>query len=175
MQAAISFYFTLLSSRTSIPRLGVIIPNTQTRCRNHRWKRRYRNCLHGRKCNYSRKFTARDASLQHGIHFFPSSNLGFEDVNSQLQSVSETKIIEKKLSNLFQQTYTSSISYEPNYILDIATSTLKIVFLQMLSSITNPILNFIFTVLFFLLLIWYVILTIWTLRILLPLLNFKNS
>ena len=94
-------------------------------------------------------------------HFFPSSNLGFQDVNSLLQTISETEMIQDQLTNLFQQTDTSSTSYEPSHILDTTTSALKSVFLQMLSSITNPILNFVFTVIFILSLVWSVILTIW--------------
>ena len=101
-------------------------------------------------------------------HFFPSSNLGFEDVNSLLQTISETEMIQDQLTNLFQQTDTSSTSYEPSHILDTTTSALKSVFFQMLSSITNPILNFVFTEIFILSLVWSVILTIWSLRILLP-------
>ena len=101
-------------------------------------------------------------------HFFPSSNLGFEDVNSLLQTISETEMIQNQLTNLFQQTDTSSTPYEPSHILDTTTSALKSVFLQMLSSITNPILKFVFTVIFILSLVWSVILTIWSLRVLLP-------
>ena len=103
-------------------------------------------------------------------HFFLSSNLGFEDVNSLLQTLSETEteIIQDQLTNLFQQTNTSSTSYEPSHILDTTTSALKSVFLHILSSITNPILNFVFTVIFVLSLVWSVIVTIWSLRILLP-------
>ena len=96
-------------------------------------------------------------------HFFPSSNLGFEDVNSLLQTISETEMIQDQLTNLFQQTDTSSTSYEPSHILDTTNSALKSVFLQMLSSITNPILNFVFTVIFILSLVGSVILTIWSL------------
>ena len=76
-------------------------------------------------------------------HFFSSSNIGFEDVNSLLQTISETEMIQDQLINLFQQTDTSSTSYEPSYILDTTNSALKSVFFQMLSSITNPILNFV--------------------------------
>ena len=36
-------------------------------------------------------------------HFFPSSNLGFEDVNSLLQTISETEMIQDQPTNLFQK------------------------------------------------------------------------
>ena len=58
-------------------------------------------------------------------HFFPSSNLGFEDVNSLLPTISKTEMIQDQLKNLFQQTDTSSTSYEPSHILDTITSALK--------------------------------------------------
>ena len=89
-------------------------------------------------------------------------------MNSLLQTISETEMIEDQLRNQFQQTDTFSTSYEPSHILDNTTSAVKSVFLQMLSSITNPILNFVFTVVFTPTLVWSVNLTIWSLCILLP-------
>ena len=101
-------------------------------------------------------------------HFFPSSNLGFEDVNSLLQTISETNMMRDQLTTLFQTSDSSSTSYQPSYVLDTTTSALKNVFLQMMSSITNPIISSILTIIFLLSLIWAVILTAWTLRILVP-------
>ena len=89
-------------------------------------------------------------------------------MNSLLQTVSKTEMIQDQLTNLIQQTDTSSTFYERSHILDTTISALKSVFLQILSSITNPILNFVFTVIFILSLVWSVILIIWSLRILLP-------
>ena len=46
-----------------------------------------------------------------------------------------------KLSSLFQQSGEFSDSAQPSHVLDSTTSALKSAFLQMLSSITNPIIN----------------------------------
>ena len=99
---------------------------------------------------------------------FPSSSFGFEDVNSLLQSISETNIMKNKLGSLFQQSGESSASAQPSYVLDTTTSALKSVFLQMLSSITNPFVNGVISIIFFLSLFWAIILTVWTLRVIIP-------
>ena len=95
-------------------------------------------------------------------HFFPLLNRGYEDVNSLLQTISETEMIQDQLTNLFQQTDTSSTSYEPSHISNTTTSASKSVFFQKLSSITNPILKFVFSIIFILTLVRSVILTFWS-------------
>ena len=97
--------------------------------------------------------------------FFPSSSFGFEGVNSLLQSISETNITKDKLGSLFQQSGESSASAQPSYVLDTTTSALRSVFLQMLSSITNPFVNGVISIIFFLSLLWAINLTVWTLRV----------
>ena len=71
-------------------------------------------------------------------HLFPSSTLGFEDVNSLLQTISETNMMRDQLSFLFQHTDTSSNIYQPAYILDATTSSIQNVFMQLISSISTP-------------------------------------
>ena len=69
-----------------------------------------------------------------------------------------------QLSSLFQHTDTSSNTYQPSYILDAATSSIQNVFMQLISSISNPFINFLVTTAFVLSLIWSIVLTTWTLR-----------
>ena len=82
---------------------------------------------------------------------FPTSSFGFEDVNSLLQSISETNIMKDKLASLFQQSGESSASVQPSYVLDTTNSALKSVFFQMLSSITNPMVDGMISIIFILL------------------------
>ena len=102
--------------------------------------------------------------FQSFTHLFPSSTLGFEDVNSLLQTISETNMMRDQLSSLFQHTDTSTNTYKPSYILDAITSSIQNVFMQLISSISNPFINFLVTTAFVLSLIWSIILTTWTLR-----------
>ena len=102
--------------------------------------------------------------FQSFTHLFPSSTLGFEDVNSLLQTISETNMMRDQLSSLFQHTDTSTNLYKPSYILDATTSSIQNVFMQLISSISNPFINFLVTTAFVLSLIWSIILTTWTLR-----------
>ena len=96
---------------------------------------------------------------------FPSS-FGFEDVNSLLQSSSKTNTITDTITDIyFNEWGESSAIARPSYILDATTFALKSVFLQMLSSITNPIVNGVISITFFFPLLWDIILTVWTLRI----------
>ena len=95
-------------------------------------------------------------------HLFPSSTLGFKDVNSLLQTISETNMMRDQLSSLFQHSDTSSSTYQPSYILDATTSSIQNVFMQLISSISNPFINFLVTAAVSL--IWSIILTTWTLR-----------
>ena len=100
------------------------------------------------------------------IQVFPSSIFGFEDVNSLLQIISENNIVQDQLSSLFQHSDSSSTVYLLSHVLDTTLSALKHIFLQMLSSISNPFLSFVFTVIFLLSLIWAVISTFWSIRLL---------
>ena len=102
--------------------------------------------------------------FQSFTHLFPSSTLGFEDVNSLLQTISETNMMRDQLSSLFQHTDTSTNTYKPSYTLDATTSSIQNVFMQLISSISNPFINFLVTTAFVLSLIWSIILTTWTLR-----------
>ena len=86
-------------------------------------------------------------------HLFPSSTLGFEDVNSLLQTISETNMMRDQLSSLFLHTGTSSNTYQPSYILDATTSSIQNLFMQLISSISNPFINFLVTTAFVLSLI----------------------
>ena len=69
-----------------------------------------------------------------------------------------------QLCSLFQHTDTSSNTYQPSYIIDAATSSIQNVFMQLISSISNPFINFLVTTAFVLSLIWSIVLTTWTLR-----------
>ena len=97
-------------------------------------------------------------------HLFPSSTIGFEDVNSLLQTISETNMMRDELSSLFQHTDTSSNTYQPSYILDATTSSIQNAFMQLISSISNPFIIFLITTAFVLSLIWSIVLTTWTLH-----------
>ena len=92
-------------------------------------------------------------------HFLPSSTLGFENVNLLVQTISETNMTRYQLSSLFQHTNTFSNTYHPSYILDATTSSIQKVFMQLISSISNPFINFLVTTAFALWLIWSLILT----------------
>ena len=81
-------------------------------------------------------------NFQTFTHLFPSSTVGFKGVNSLLQTISETNMMQDQLSSLFQHTDTSSNTYPPSYILDAATSSIQNVFMQLISSISNPFINF---------------------------------
>jgi len=74
----------------------------------------------------------------------------------------------KQLSALFQHTDSSLTSYQPSYAFSTTTSAVGNVFLQLMPSITSPILSFLITVVFLLSLIWAVVLTACTLRVLIP-------
>ena len=71
-----------------------------------------------------------------------------------------------QLSSLFHHSDSSSTIYQPFYVLDTTTYALKDVFLQMLFRITSPVARFVFAVIFVLFLVWAVILTLCTIRIL---------
>ena len=68
------------------------------------------------------------------------------------------------ISSLFQHTDTSTNTYKPSYILDATTSSIQNVFMQLISSISNPFINFLVTTAFVLSLICSIILTTWTLQ-----------
>ena len=103
-------------------------------------------------------------NFQTFTHLFPSSTLGFEDVNLLLQTISETNRMQDQLSSLFQHTDLSSNTYQPSNILDATTSSIQNVFMQLISSISNPFINFLVTTAFVLSLIWSIVLTMWTLH-----------
>ena len=69
-----------------------------------------------------------------------------------------------QLSSLFQHANTSSNTYQPSYILDATTSSIQNVFMQLISSISNPFINFLVAATVVLSLICSIILTTWTLR-----------
>ena len=92
-------------------------------------------------------------------HLFPSFTLGFEDVISLLQTISENNMMRDQLFSLFQHRDTSSNTYQPSYILDVTTSSIQNVFMQLISSISNLFINFLVTTAFVLSLIWSIVLT----------------
>ena len=81
-------------------------------------------------------------NFQTFAHLFPSFTLGFEDVKPLLQTISKSNMMRNQLSSLFQHTDSSSNVYHPSYILDATTSSIQNVFMQLISSISNPFINF---------------------------------
>ena len=75
------------------------------------------------------------------VNLFPSSNLGIEDVNSVLRTLSEANLMHHQLTRLFETKPSSTASADPSILLDSSTSLLKNVFLQMISCLTNPFLS----------------------------------
>ena len=69
-----------------------------------------------------------------------------------------------QLSSLSQHTDTPSNAYQPSYVLDATTSFIQNVFMQLISSISNPFINFLVTTAFVLSLIWSIVSTTWILR-----------
>ena len=102
--------------------------------------------------------------FQTSTHLFPSSILGFVNVNSLFQTINKTNIMRNQLSSLFQHTDTSTNTYQPSYVLDATTSSIQNVFMQLILSISNPFISFLVTTAFALSLIWSIILTTWALR-----------
>jgi len=66
-------------------------------------------------------------------HLFPSSTLRYEDINSLLQTISETNMMQEQLSVLFQHTDSSLTSYQPSYAFSTTISAATNVFLQLMS------------------------------------------
>ena len=102
------------------------------------------------------------------VNLFPSSNLGIEDVNSVLRTLSQANLMHHQLTRLFETKPSSAASADPSILLDSSSSLLKNVFLQMISCLTNPFLSGFLSILFILSLIWSFVLTLWTFRVLLP-------
>ena len=92
--------------------------------------------------------------FQSQTHFFSFSTLDFKDVNTLLQTISETNVMHDQLSSLFHHSDSSCTFCQLSYALDTTTSALKNVFFPMLSSITNPVASFLFAVIFIFFLVW---------------------
>ena len=89
----------------------------------------------------------------------------YEVVAALSQTIIETNMMRDKLSSLFQHTDTSTNTYQPSYILDATTFSIQNEFMQFISSISNPFINFLVTTAFALSLIWSIISTTWTLHV----------
>ena len=99
---------------------------------------------------------------------FPTSDFGFEDITSILRTINDTNLIHERLHSFLLDRPTAETSANPNYLLDTASSALKSIFMQLISSITNPILNGIVSFLFLLSLFWAAVLSVIALRSLMP-------
>ena len=89
---------------------------------------------------------------------FPTSDFGFEDITSILRTINDANLIHERLTSFLLDRPTAETSANPNYLLDTASSALKSIFMQLISSITNPILNGIVSFLFLLSLFWAAVL-----------------
>ena len=76
-------------------------------------------------------------------HFFPATDMGFEDLIFLLGVISESNIIRNQLlsfltsiDNTDEKSFTS-----PKVLINSPGATLKNVFLQMMSSIANPVIS----------------------------------
>ena len=99
---------------------------------------------------------------------FPTSDFGFEDITSILRTINDANLIHERLTSFLLDRPTAETSANPNYLLDTASSALKSIFMQLISSITNPILNGIVSFLFLLSLFWEAVLSVIALRSFIP-------
>ena len=99
---------------------------------------------------------------------FPTSDFGFEDITSILRTINDANLIHERLTSFLLDRPTAETSANPNYLLDTASSALKSIFMQLISSITNPILNGIVSFLFLLSLFWAAVLSVIALRSFIP-------
>ena len=90
--------------------------------------------------------------------FFPTSDFGFESITSILSTITDAILIHERHNLFLLDRPTAEISANPDYVFDTASSALKSIFMQLILSITNPILNGIVSFFFLLSLFWTAVL-----------------
>ena len=99
---------------------------------------------------------------------FPASSVGFEDIAAILKTINDANIVHQRFNSLLLDPESPITSADLDYVVDATSAALKSVFISFLSSITNPILSALISLLFCLSLIWSLILTIMTVKNILP-------
>ena len=94
------------------------------------------------------------------LNLFPAHNDRYNDVQNMLLSLSQLQENRQYVHKFLALNFDSNSEADFEYIDKSITKTIKNVFLSVISSITDPILSGIITVLLFLSLFWYVVLTI---------------
>ena len=94
----------------------------------------------------------------------PTSDFGFEDITSILRSINDSNLIDERLNSFLLDPLTAKTLGNPDYVLDTTSSALKSIFMQLISSITNPILDGMVSLLFLLSLFWAAVLSVIVLR-----------
>ena len=106
-------------------------------------------------------------NFQELIHLFPATDMGFEDLNSFLEIISQSNIIRNQLSSFLtitDDTDKKSVT-DPKVLITSPGAMSKNIFLQMMLSIVNPVISGISSLLFVLSLLWSLIRTILALRL----------
>ena len=103
-----------------------------------------------------------------GLNLFPARNDRYNDVLNMLLSLSQLQEDRQYVRKFLAPNSDLNSEADFEYIDNSITTTMKNVFLSAISSITDPILRGIITVLLFLLLFWSVFLTILAFKYFIP-------
>ncbi|CAK8672448.1 unnamed protein product [Clavelina lepadiformis] len=104
------------------------------------------------------------------VHLFPSSGNDFDDLSGILQAVSRARLMHDQLYHFIGSRTNPENTADMLYVQKNIDNTLTNVFLQMISSITSPILSGFCFILLILSYIWSIVFTFWFFKLTLPML-----
>ena len=91
---------------------------------------------------------------------FPTSDFGFEDIIAILRTINDAILIQERLNSFLLDRPTAETLVNPDYVFDTCSSAWKDIFMKLISSIANPILNGIINFLFLFSLFWAAVFSI---------------